>query len=188
MVGSANQLHRARLVAASQPHTAAWLQAVPVPSLGLHLDEESVRVAVALRLGASICEQHRCRLCGRQVDQLGHHGLSCVKSAGRLPRHAQLNDVVRRGLASAGIPSVLEPVGLDRGDGKRPDGLTLFPYSGGMCLTWDATCTDTFADTMLIQTALEPGAAARAAEERKRRHYSELSSRFKFVPITSLYL
>ena len=31
MVESANQLHRARLVAASQPHTAAWLQAVPVP-------------------------------------------------------------------------------------------------------------------------------------------------------------
>ncbi|KAF0288994.1 Ubiquitin carboxyl-terminal hydrolase 2 [Amphibalanus amphitrite] len=183
MVNSANQLHRARLVAASQPHTAAWLQAVPVPSLGLHLDEESVRVAVALRLGATVCEQHRCRLCGRQVDQLGHHGLSCVKSAGRLPRHAQLNDVVRRGLASAGIPSILEPVGLDRGDGKRPDGLTLFPYSGGMCLTWDATCADTFADTVLIQTALEPGAAARAAEDRKRRHYSEISSRFKFVPI-----
>ena len=84
MVDSANQLHRARLLAASQPHTAAWLQAVPVPSLGLHLDEESVRVAVALRLGAAVCEQHRCRLCGRQVDKLGHHGLSCVKSAGRL--------------------------------------------------------------------------------------------------------
>ena len=183
MVDSANQLHRARLLAASQPHTAAWLQAVPVPSLGLHLDEESVRVAMALRLGAAVCEQHRCRLCGRQVDKLGHHGLSCAKSAGRLPRHAHLNDVVRRGLASAGIPAVLEPVGLDRGDGRRPDGLTLFPYSGGMCLTWDATCTDTFADSVLIQSALEPGVAARNAEVRKQRHYSEISSRYKFVPI-----
>ena len=138
---------------------------------------------MALRLGATVCEKHKCRLCGRQVDELGHHGLSCVKSAGRLPRHAHLNDVVRRGLASAGIPAILEPVCLDRGDGKRPDGLTLFPYSGGRCLTWDATCTDTFAETVLIQTALEPGAAARAAEARKRRHYSGLSCRYLFAPI-----
>ena len=183
MIDSANQLHRARLVAASQPYTAAWLQAVPVPSLGLHLDEETVRVAVALRLGASICERHRCHLCGRQVDELGHHGLSCAKSAGRLLRHAHLNDVVKRGLASAGIPAILEPVGLDREDGKRPDGLTLFPYSGGKCLTWDATCTDTFAETALAQTALEPGAAARAAETRKNRHYTKLSERYIFVPV-----
>ena len=115
LVDTANQLHRARLLAASQPHTAAWLQAVPVPNLGLHLDEESVRVAVALRLGAPVCSGHTCRLCGRKVDELGHHGLSCPKSAGRLPRYAHLNELVRRGLASAGIPEILEPVGLDRG-------------------------------------------------------------------------
>ena len=183
MTEEANQLHRARLLAASQPHTAAWLQAVPVPKLGLHLDEESVRVAVALRLGAPICEDHACRLCGRKVDSLGHHGLSCLKSAGRLPRHAHLNEVVRRGLASAGIPAILEPVGLDRGDGKRPDGLTLFPYSAGMCLIWDATCTDTFADSAVIQAALEPGAVASAAEARKIKRYASLSSRYKFSPI-----
>ena len=183
LLDTANQLDRARLLAASQPHTAAWLQAVPVPNLGLHLDEESVRVAVALRLGAAVCAEHACRLCGRKVDELGHHGLSCLKSAGRLPRHAQLNEVVRRGLVSAGIPAILEPVGLDRGDGKRPDGLTLFPYSGGMCLIWDATCTDTFADSAVIQAALEPGAAASAAEARKVRRYASLSSRYKFVPI-----
>ena len=68
LVDTANQLHRARLLAASQPHTAAWLQAVPVPNLGLQLDEESVRVAVALRLGAPVCSGHTCRLCGRKVD------------------------------------------------------------------------------------------------------------------------
>ena len=28
----------------------------------------------------------------------------------------------------AGFPSQLEPVGLDRGDGKRPDCITLFPF------------------------------------------------------------
>ena len=43
---------------------------------------------------------------------------------------ANLNDVVKRALAVAGMPSWLEPLGLDRGDAKRPDGLTVFPFAG----------------------------------------------------------
>lgn len=183
LLSQANHVHRARLLAASQPHTAAWIQAAPVPSLGLHLDDEVVRVAVALRLGAPICEPHRCYHCDHPVDQLGHHGLSCIKSAGRLPRHSLLNDVVRRSLASAGFPAILEPVGLDRGDGKRPDGLTVFPFQDGKCLTWDATCADTFAETVVIESALEPGAAARLAEARKQKRYASLTDRYSFVPV-----
>ena len=80
LIRNANQIDRARLLAASTPHTADWLQAVPVPSLGLHLDAETVRVAVALRLGTAVCEQHECSQCGRLVDRMGHHGLSCQKS------------------------------------------------------------------------------------------------------------
>ena len=183
MIGT-NQIHRARLLASSQPHTAAWLQAVPVPSLGLHLDPETtVRIAVALRLGAQICEPHICRLCGRVVTRLGLHALSCKKSAGRFPRHAQLNDLVKRGLSAAGIPSALEPVGLDRGDGRRPDGLTTFPFTRGRCLAWDATCTDTFADSAVAACAVDAGSAARSAEVRKMQRYATLASQYLFVPL-----
>ena len=182
LLETANQRDRARLLAASQPHSGAWLQAVPVGSLGLLLDNETVRVAVALRLGASICTPHPCR-CGRIMDHLRHHCLSCRYNTGRLPRHAHLSDVVKRGLASAGVPSILEPVGLDRGDGRRPDGLTVFPFNEGRCLIWDATCVDTFSSSALIDSATEPGAAARAAEERKRRRYADLAQRYRFVPL-----
>ena len=167
LMSGRDQIDTARLLASCQPHTAAWLQAMPVPSLGLHLDPDTVRIAVALRLGAPICEPHACRLCNHPVERLGHHALSCKKSAGRFPRHAQLNDLVKRSLSAAGIPSVLEPVGLDRGDGKRPDGLTTFPFTSGKCLAWDATCTDTYADSVVVSSALNPGTAARAAEARK---------------------
>lgn len=84
-------------------------------------------MAVALHLRAPVCTPHPCR-CGRRMDQFGHHNLSCCFSAGRLPCHANLNDVVKRGLASAGILSVLELVGLDRGDCQRPDGFTVFHF------------------------------------------------------------
>ena len=158
----ANQVHRARLLAASSSNSGSWLGATPLPGLGLHLDDASVQIGVALRLGAPVCETHLCR-CGRRVDVLGHHGLSCQYSAGRLPRHANLNDVVKRALASAGIPSWLEPVGLDRGDGRRPDGVTIFPYHQGRSLCWDATCTDTFSASSVLDAAISQGTAAARA-------------------------
>ena len=125
---------------------------------------------------------HRCR-CGATVDTRGLHALSCQLSAGRLPRHAALNDTIKRALHSAGMPSMLEPPGLDRGDGRRPDGLTLFPFTEGRCLIWDSTCVDTYATYIVNKSANQGGAAAQAAENRKRRRYEELGRRFKFQPI-----
>ena len=50
-------------------------------------------------------------------------------------------------------------------------------------LMWDATCVNTFADTHLLDCASAAGAAARAAEERKRQHYAELAQRYDFTPL-----
>ena len=52
LISRSNQVDKARLLAASAPNSGAWLQAIPLPDLGLHLDNEAVRVSVALRLGA----------------------------------------------------------------------------------------------------------------------------------------
>ena len=175
-------MHSARLRAAAAPHTGAWLQALPSPSLGLHLDSATIRIAVGLRLGSKTCEPHKCR-CGAFVNNLGHHGLSCKYSSGRLPRHSQLNDVVKRSLNAAGIPSWLEPVGLDRGDGKRPDGLTAYPFTAGKHLCWDSTCVDTFSRSAINESAIQAGSAADKAEERKRNLYSTLQSTYRFEPL-----
>ena len=184
LLSTANQVHSARLLAAAAPHTGAWLQALPCPTLGLLLDNESTRIAVALRLGATVCEPHRCR-CGSLVDTLGHHGLSCGKFSkiGRNPRHHSINDVMKRSLHSAGVPSWLEPVGLDRGDGKRPDGLTFLPFTNRKNLIWDATCTDTFCKSAIALTAHTVGAAANKAERKKNDLYSSLTDRYMFEPL-----
>ena len=152
------------------------------PTLGLLLDPDTVRISVALRLGSCVCEPHKCR-CGKFVTSEGHHGLSCKLSAGRLPRHFELNDVIKRSLQAAGVPSWLEPVGLDRGDGKRPDGLTQMPFTDGKMLCWDATCWDTYSASSIAETAHTPGSAANRAEDHKRKFYSGLQSRYRFEPI-----
>ncbi|KAJ8721499.1 hypothetical protein PYW07_002274 [Mythimna separata] len=91
-----------------------------------------------------VLSPHRCH-CGEVVNSLGHHGLSCSRSAGRIARHANINDIIKRALVTVGVPAVLEPYGLARDDGKRPDGMSLFAWKMGRPLVWDATCVDTLA-------------------------------------------
>lgn len=182
LLGESNQIHRARLLAAAEPHSGAWLDALPAEKLGLLLPDEAIRVGVALRLGIPVCLPHRCK-CGAMADNLGHHQLSCPRDPGRLPRHAAINDIIRRGLAAAGVPALLEPRGLDRGDGRRPDGITITPFSRGRSLVWDATCSNTFSSTHVTACAVTPGAAARAAEQRKQARYAALVQRYRFEPL-----
>ena len=94
-----------------------------------------------------------------------------------------MNVVIKRALQKAGLPSVLEPPGLDRGDGSRPDGITVFSFSVGRSLVWDCTCVDTFAGAHLNRSAMEAGTAANSAEERKRRKYPALAEAHQFEPI-----
>ena len=134
---------KARLFGVSGTESGAWLNAVPAAHMGTLLDNDAFRVSVALRLGAPVCHPHICR-CGADVDILGRHGLSCRFGAGRRSRDAEVNDLLRRTLASGGIPAVLEPSGTSRDDGKRPDGVTMTPGAKGKSLVWDYTCVDTF--------------------------------------------
>lgn len=177
-----NDADRARLLAASEVESGHWLRALPSDNLATVLDPSSLRVAVGLRLGLKLCEPHRCQ-CGQAVDQLGRHGLSCVKSAGRLYRHWAINDLVSRALSTASVPSTLEPAGMVRDDGKRPDGATLVPWCLGRALVWDATCVDTLAPSNITSSARSVGAAAERAQLMKRRKYSQISANYEFFAL-----
>lgn len=173
---------RARLLAVSVAESGHWLRVLPSDNLGTVLDPSCLRIAVGLRLGTKLCEPHRCQ-CGRAVDQFGRHGLSCVKSAGRLYRHWAINDLVRRALSTASVPSTLEPNGMTRDDGKRPDGASLVPWCLGRALVWDATCVDTLAPSHVASSARSVGAAAEQAQLNKHRKYSQLSAHYEFVAL-----
>ena len=151
----------------SAPHSGDWLHAIPISSCGLRLDDEAVRVAVGLRLGAKLCEPHVCP-CGSKVDPEGTHGLACRRSSGRPTRHHVLNDMIWRSLVAAGVPSIKEPAGLLRSDGKRPDGLMQIPWQSGKCMTWDITVTDTLAESYLSTTSVNAGAASRGRSQSER--------------------
>ena len=180
---AADDLTKARLIAVSCLESGAWLNALPISSVSVRMDDEVVRIAVGLRLGLPLCHPHLCSGCGAEVGEDGIHGLSCRYSKGRHSRHAALNDIIKRSLDAAKIPSHLEPLGLYRSDGKRPDGASVVPWQRGKILVWDVTCSDSLAPSLRVIAIREPGAVAAPAEHRKRSKYSHLNATHHFIPI-----
>ena len=169
----------ARLLAFQRKEMGEWLQTPPMSALGLRMEDEVIRVAAGLRLRATLCHPHRCHQCGANVDQLALHGL---ESQGSHPRHAAVNELIRRSLASAKITSHLEPSGIMRSNRNRPDRATVMPWKSGQTLAWDATCPDTFAPSHVAFAAREAGTIASQAESKKLQKYAFLDNSYHFVP------
>ena len=54
VLSEANQFARARLLNAATQESGAWLHAIPAASLGTMLDKETLRIAIAMRIGADV--------------------------------------------------------------------------------------------------------------------------------------
>jgi hypothetical protein len=114
--------------------------------------------------------------CNAKVDKIGIHGLSCSKSSGRFFKHTAINSIINRSLISIHVYSTLKPNGPSRDDGKRPDGLTLVPWTKGQPLVWDVTIVDTLAGSYVLKTPEVSGFAAEMACKRKHSKYSSIIS------------
>ena len=88
-----SQIDKARILASKAAHTGDWLNTPPITFIGLRMSNETIRVAVGLRLEAKLYEPHQ-YTCGALVDARGLHGLSCRRSAARHARHGLLNDTI----------------------------------------------------------------------------------------------
>ena len=104
-------------------------------------------------------------------------------SFGRLFHNNNNNDLIWRALNRASIPSVKEPQGLARSDGKRPDGLTLIPWREGRSATWDVTVVDTVATSYVAASATCAACAAETAAQRKENKYTDIAQTYLFYPI-----
>ncbi|GAU91758.1 hypothetical protein RvY_03954 [Ramazzottius varieornatus] len=117
------------------------------------------------------------------VDELGQHGLSCKYSAGRHSRHNALKESLRRALATAQVPAILEPPGIFRADKRRPDRMSQVPWKNGKELVWDVTVVDTLAQMTVVDSSRRAGSAAEEAEKRKKAKYADIGQQFSFYPV-----
>ena len=61
----------ARPTAVKAPHSGDWLNALPITSCGLRMEDNAIRVAVGLNLDANLCELHQFT-CGNMVNTRGN--------------------------------------------------------------------------------------------------------------------
>ena len=172
---------KARILSVSSESASDWLHAVPIPSLGLHMDPITLKIACGLRLGSTLCHPFLC-ICGKRVESNGRHGLACGMQVGRWSRHTEVNHLIKRALVQAKIPATLEPTNLNPLNGKRPDGLTFLSWKQGRPLAWDFTCADTMCESYVKKCARIAGSAAEIREDIKSKHYEDLTN-YNFVPV-----
>ena len=118
--------------------------------------------------------------------KFGRHGLSCGSAGGRHPRRTHVNDIIKRALGEAHIPSTKEPKNLSRNELVR--GQMVRPSCLGQTeksLVWDYTCKDTCAASHVASTSKEAGAAAVKGEKKKLEHYSHLPPKFTIMPVAN---
>ena len=135
------------------------MNVVPCENLGLKIVNHQLRISIALRLGAKTVM----RICATAVREL--NGTVGVASHVML-----LSILLLQTLGSLDVPSMLEPSGLLRTDGKRLVGVTMIPWELGKQLVWDVTVVDALAPSHLNQGFLcNPLVTATESEARKIR-------------------
>ena len=97
-----------RIMTATQSHSGVWITANQIAQIGTRLDDETLRIGVALRAGLNVCLAHQCR-CGVAVQSDGLHPILRCFNVSRFPRHAAINNIVKRSLDTASLHSILEP-------------------------------------------------------------------------------
>ena len=164
-----------RLNAFQDPFGSAWLNVVPNKNIGLKLTDQQPHISSSLRLCEKICEKHTCR-CGTLVEENGHHGLSCARSAVRFSRHHSLNTLMELLLlltCAEFHKSSLHfgTIWSDPNRWKAPRWNYYSTLGEGKQLVCDVTCVDLLAPSRENGSLANPGPTAEDAEELKAAMY-----------------
>ena len=119
-----NDQDKGRLLGCACIGSGDWIDNLPSSTLQLDLTIDEFCVATGYRLGAPIASTFKC-VCVSFCDTDGAFALICSKIAAPFRRHNNCNILIKLLLSAAGLPSTLEPLGLLRKNGIRPDGVTL---------------------------------------------------------------
>ena len=84
---------RALALSSSLPHAGDWLNVVPSPSLGLHLQDREFRRCLRYWLGVPLYNSsYSCPECHGTADPFGDHQVGCGGNGDRISRHNSIRD------------------------------------------------------------------------------------------------
>ena len=112
---------KARLNSLSLPHAGAWLEAVPIPALGLYLQPSEFVLAMRYRPGCPVYDRSGpCPACQRHSDVLGDHAMCCAHQGERITRRNAIRDAIHNIAAAAALNPIKERQNLLPENNRRP--------------------------------------------------------------------
>ena len=172
-LNSLDEPGRARLMSCAGSGASGWLTAIPYRA-SLSLPNDEFRTAVFLRLGLPIpaCRAAGQCECGKPMDALGHHALSCSADGWLFIRHNHLRDTWSDIFKQAGLTTRREVAGLFDDSLKRAD-ILAHNFSDGKTALFDVTVTAQHLRTVgaVSKSPMVQGRSACSREQDKIRTY-----------------
>ena len=123
---------RALTLSSAIHHAADWLNVVPSPALGLHLQDWEFRFCLQYWLGLQMFEDDRtCPVCHSTADCYGDHQVGCGGNPDRIHRHNSVRDALFSAAQSAALAPRREVPSLIPGTQSRPADVFLPNWSRG---------------------------------------------------------
>ena len=172
LLSHASPRHSARLHSLSLKHAGGWLDAIPSPSLNLHMDTRSFTSALGYRLGLSILKPGECRAlnCDQQLDALGDHALHCHDDNGlKTARHDRIRDMIHKEAQHANLNPTKEMPGIVPNSQSRPADVYVESWIDGRKVAFDVSVVSPTQEAILHRAAEIPGAAIEMRKTSKNR-------------------
>ena len=166
---------RSRALAQSTalPHSGDWLNVVPSPTLGLHLQDKEFRLCLKYWLGLPLYADYSiCSECLRPADPFGDHQVGCGGNGDRIHRHNSIRDVLFAAAQSAALAPRKEVPALIPGSGCRPADVYLPNWLGGRAAAMDVSVISPLQQRTLFEAANSPGHALQVGINRKMASHS----------------
>ena len=162
----------ARLLSLSLPHAGDWIDAIPSPSLNLHMDTRTFGVAMGYRLGLSILKPEECRAttCDQQNDANGDHAMHCHDDNGlKSGRHDRIRDTIYKEAQHASLNPTKEMPGLVPTSQSRPADVYVGNWIDGQKMAFDVSVVSPTQDAILHR-AVDSAAAAIDMRKSSKKH------------------
>ena len=176
-----------RALSSAIHHAADWLNVVPSPALGLHLQDREFRFCLQYWLGLQMFEDDMtCPVCHSTADCYVDHQVGCGGNPDRIYRHNSVRDALFSAAQSAALAPRREVPSLIPGTQSRPADVFLPNWSRGRPAALDITIISPLQRTTVQGAASTQGHALLVGEARKYSTHGAPchSAGITFVPVT----
>ena len=181
---------RSRALAQSTllPHAGDWLNGVPSPTLGLHLQDQEFHCCLRYWLGVPLhSAPYPGPECHGTADQFGDHQVGCGGNADRIWRHDAIRDALFVAAQSAELAPTREAPGVVADSQSRPADILLPTWHRGRPAALDVHVISPLQDLTLLKAASTPGHALQVGVRRKlTSHLANCrAAGVEFIPIVA---